>query len=85
MFRIPQQRLLISQAATDGREDEVDITKDISDLTISAGIETLHIFTQALVFSQLFDVPLKKGCPYLFYSLRLKNLQSLKTHERMLS
>jgi hypothetical protein len=50
-------------------EDPIDIENDVQLLQNFAGVKTLTTYSQALIHSQLFKAPLRKG-KYHLYSMR---------------
>ena len=64
---------------TNAGEDPIDITTDIRELKNSRGISVINITIKALIFSQLFEVPLKRGVPFLYTLAELTTLKN-RTH-----
>ena len=65
--------------STNAGEDPIDILNDILELKTTTGIFEINITYKALIFSQLFEVPLKRGVPFLYTLAELTVLKN-RTH-----
>ena len=74
LLKCPQHKNSILQQAREAGENEEDIQMDFHILQNKTSITAINIYHNALIFSQLFKVKLKKGC-HLLMSLADMALQ----------
>jgi hypothetical protein len=65
---------------TNAGEDPIDIVNDIRELKNARGISVINITIKALIFSQLFEVPLKRGVPFIYTLAELTTFLKNRTH-----